>query len=214
MPQINARVHLPLQSGSDPILRRMNRKYTMEQFNEKVDLIHRYLPQWAITTDIIVGFPGEREDGFPRDPGLHQDRHLRECVYVHLFAAARDARCALGTGAGRDRKRAIRTVGAGSKRRITRVPRAQDRYDRSRAHPGAFEKRRDKLAAKTPENATIIAPMPPDYDEALYAREPWLDVEIHEGFIWGCMGTIVRRAPRFTDAGLSVQRPVIDLISA
>src|SRR5581483_1303845 len=64
VPQLNPRVHLPLQSASDPILRRMNRKYTMEQFREKVGLIHRYLPAWAITTDIIVGFPGETDEDF------------------------------------------------------------------------------------------------------------------------------------------------------
>ncbi|HEY5339836.1 MAG TPA: MiaB/RimO family radical SAM methylthiotransferase, partial [Candidatus Aquilonibacter sp.] len=44
IPQLNPRVHLPLQSGSDPILRRMNRKYTRAQFEEKVALVHRYLP--------------------------------------------------------------------------------------------------------------------------------------------------------------------------
>jgi hypothetical protein len=55
--------------------------------------------------------------------------------------------------------------------------------------------------------------MPPDYDEALYAREPWLDVELHEGYIWGCTGTIVGRAAAYTGSAASVPRPVIDLLS-
>ncbi|MDQ2871506.1 MAG: MiaB/RimO family radical SAM methylthiotransferase, partial [Candidatus Eremiobacteraeota bacterium] len=64
IPALNSRIHLPLQSASDPILRRMNRKYTHAQFTQKVEFIQRYMPGCAITTDLIVGFPGETEDDF------------------------------------------------------------------------------------------------------------------------------------------------------
>ncbi len=62
-PNIARHIHFPLQSGSNEILRRMNRRYTREQFLEKAGLIREMLPDAAITTDIIAGFPGEtRED--------------------------------------------------------------------------------------------------------------------------------------------------------
>ncbi|MGD9351246.1 MAG: tRNA (N6-isopentenyl adenosine(37)-C2)-methylthiotransferase MiaB, partial [Desulfobacterales bacterium] len=57
-------IHLPVQSGSNRILKRMNRKYTREQYLDKVAELRDTCPQIAITSDIIVGFPGESETDF------------------------------------------------------------------------------------------------------------------------------------------------------
>ena len=56
--------HLSLQSGSDSVLKRMNRHYTSEQYLEGVKILEKYFENPAITTDIIVGFPGETEEDF------------------------------------------------------------------------------------------------------------------------------------------------------
>ena len=56
--------HLSLQSGSNAVLKKMNRKYTAEKFVEKSDLIKSVFPNAGITTDVIVGFPGETEENF------------------------------------------------------------------------------------------------------------------------------------------------------
>ena len=56
--------HLPMQSGSTRILQKMNRKYTAESYFETIDLLRKYVPDIAITTDMIVGFPGETEEDF------------------------------------------------------------------------------------------------------------------------------------------------------
>jgi tRNA-2-methylthio-N6-dimethylallyladenosine synthase len=213
VPQLNPRVHLPLQSASDAILRRMNRKYTMQQFREKVALIRQYLPNWAITTDVIVGFPGETEEDFAATLDYVKSGVFAN-AYMFIYSKRR------GTPAARWEQ--VDPAAAGE--RFKRLADAQNRASREYHErkigttvraliQGPSKKDARKLAAKTTDNVTIVAPMPPDYDEALYAREPWLDIDIHEGFIWGCTGTIAGRAERYGDEALRVPAPTIDLLA-
>ncbi len=57
-------LHIPLQSGSDTVLKRMNRKYTIADFIQKIEQIRKIRPNISITTDVITGFPGETEEEF------------------------------------------------------------------------------------------------------------------------------------------------------
>lgn len=74
--------HLSLQSGSDSVLRAMNRKYDTEYYYEKTSLIRKYFPLAGITTDVIVGFPTESDKDF--DDGLD---FIKRCVFsdIHVF---------------------------------------------------------------------------------------------------------------------------------
>ncbi len=64
MPNVCPSLHMPLQSGSDDVLRRMRRSYRADRYLGILDRVRAAIPQAAITTDIIVGFPGETEDDF------------------------------------------------------------------------------------------------------------------------------------------------------
>ena len=74
--------HIPLQSGSDTVLKRMNRKYNCEQFLSKIELIKKACPNVALTTDVITGFPGETEEEF-----LETYEFIKKCGFnmLHVF---------------------------------------------------------------------------------------------------------------------------------
>ncbi len=75
-------LHIPLQSGSDTVLKRMRRKYTMEFYMSRVKKVKQALPGLAITSDVIVGFPGETEEEF-----METYRSIQEIGFseLHVF---------------------------------------------------------------------------------------------------------------------------------
>ncbi|TMW73865.1 tRNA (N(6)-L-threonylcarbamoyladenosine(37)-C(2))-methylthiotransferase MtaB [Alteribacter natronophilus] len=75
-------LHVPLQSGSDTVLKRMRRKYTNAFFAERVGRLHKALPGLAVTTDVIVGFPGETDEEFQETFDFIRDLHFSE---LHVF---------------------------------------------------------------------------------------------------------------------------------
>jgi len=64
LPKICGHMHLPLQSGSDSILSVMNRGYTYSEYKEKIEMLRNVIKEISVTSDIIVGFPGETDDDF------------------------------------------------------------------------------------------------------------------------------------------------------
>ncbi|WP_458412449.1 tRNA (N(6)-L-threonylcarbamoyladenosine(37)-C(2))-methylthiotransferase MtaB [Schinkia sp. CFF1] len=75
-------LHIPLQSGSNSVLKRMRRKYTTEFFVDRLNRLKEALPGLAITSDVIVGFPGETEEEFMETYNLIRDNKFSE---LHVF---------------------------------------------------------------------------------------------------------------------------------
>ncbi len=73
-------VHLPVQSGSNEILHAMNRRYTREKYLDEIRMLRSYFPEAEVTTDIIVGFPGETEEDY-----LQTEALVKEVDYASAF---------------------------------------------------------------------------------------------------------------------------------
>ena len=215
IPQMNPRFHLAVQSASNVMLRRMNRKYTIEEYLERVGVFLQHNPSWAITTDMIVGFPGETEADFeqtlalagrglfaqafmfvysPRrgTPAAHWDQVDSALAHERLrrLAAAQDAACR----AYHDRK-----IGTTVRALIT----------------GTSRKDATMLAAKTTDNVTVIFPT---IEDTPTPALPWVDVRVERAFVWGVKGTPVGRAARWELPGQAVaarrrEPDVIDLLA-
>lgn len=92
LPKVCNHIHLPVQAGSDAILKRMNRTYTSAEFLERVDKIRELIPDVDITTDVMVGFPGETDEDFEATMEL-----FRKVRFTSAFMFAYSPR--KGTGA-------------------------------------------------------------------------------------------------------------------
>lgn len=81
-PKICPHIHLPLQSGSDKILQKMNRRYTVSKYLEKIDLFKKNVKNGTVTTDIIVGFPFEEEEDLEKTIDIIKKVKFLKC---HIF---------------------------------------------------------------------------------------------------------------------------------
>ena len=78
-------IHLPVQSGSDRVLRAMNRSYSRAQYLELAALARRYMPELVLTTDIIVGFPGETEEEFAETLSLCEEIRF-DAMFTFIYS--------------------------------------------------------------------------------------------------------------------------------
>ncbi|MDO5536068.1 MAG: tRNA (N6-isopentenyl adenosine(37)-C2)-methylthiotransferase MiaB [Desulfovibrionaceae bacterium] len=81
LPNLCPRLHLPMQAGADRVLKRMNRRYDHERFAALVDDLRRARPDLALSTDLIVGFPGETEEEFQETLAM-----VRRCGFMSSFS--------------------------------------------------------------------------------------------------------------------------------
>jgi len=213
LPSLNPRLHLPVQSGSNPILRRMNRKYAVETYEAKIALFREHCPDWALTTDLIVAFPGESEVDLEATLALCERMRFAQ-AFMFVYSPRRGTPAAhweqISAEVGGERLRRVAdVVNAGMRElhqsKVGSVMRALVQ--------GPSRKDPSKLAAKTTENMTVVVPNP-GLDEAALIARPWLDVRIEGAHVWGLTGTLRGIAERFDAVAQSVAAPSFDLIAA
>jgi len=213
LPKMNPRFHLALQSGSNPMLRKMNRKYTLEQFLERIATFKAHNPSWAITTDLIVGFPGETEDDFQQTVDVCKTGIFSQ-AFMFVYSPRRGTPAAVWHAANavpkevaQDRFVRLKAVQDGAVRAYH--DRKVGTTVRALIH-GVSRKDATRLSAKTIDNVTVnfaLTEAAPD------PARPWADVRIESASVWGVRGTCVGRAAAFEGAADAVEAPVIDLLA-
>jgi tRNA-2-methylthio-N6-dimethylallyladenosine synthase len=97
LPSLCEQIHLPLQSGSSAVLKRMRRTYNRERYMDRVALIREHVPDCAITTDIIVGFPGETERDFEETLEVAEEVGY-DGAFTFIFSPRRETEAATMEG--------------------------------------------------------------------------------------------------------------------
>lgn len=192
LPNLMPALHLPVQSGSDRILRAMNRRYDSAHYRELVQKVRAACPDIALSTDIIVGFPGETEEDF-----LQTYELVREIGYHQVFTFIYSRR--EGTPAADMPDDTPREV-------------IQERFDRlvDAVQEGAWQanqadagsivpvlvegaSKRDArmLSGRSPKNQTVHFPLPDGESVSAWTGKT-VDVHVTEAKTWYLAGEVVR----------------------
>lgn len=190
-PSIMPQLHLPLQSGSDRILKAMNRVYDTARYRQLVAELRRAIPNISLSTDIIVGFPGETEEDFQATYDL-----VKEVGYGQVFTFIYSKR--EGTPAAAMEDETPREVIQERFDRLVELVQASA-YEQNQKELGAVvpvlvegPSKRDPgmLSGKSPKNQTVHAPLPQGVSlEQLVGG--FVDVRVEEAKTWYLRGSVV-----------------------
>jgi len=184
-PVICPSVNLPIQSGSDRILGKMNRGYTVEQYAEKVGWIRDAFPETGLTTDMIVGFPGETEEDFELSMAAI-DRFRYDLVHSAAYSKRPPSRAASMEGQLSEEEKTRRLNCLNARQR--EISLSINRRFEGRVIEVLFEEKAPKgeglIAGRTASDKVVLA-RGDDKDIGKLLR-----VRIEKGDSWSLMGTI------------------------
>lgn len=187
-------LHLPAQSGSDAVLKAMNRRYTSEHYLQLIDKLRDACPDIALSTDIIVGFPGETEQDF-EDTARLVDMVGYHQVFTFIYSKRE------GTPAAKMVDNTPHVVIQNRFDRLVDIVQ-KHAYEKNQLDLGATvpvlvegTSKRDELliAGKSPKNQTVHAPLPSGVSAQQLAGTI-VDVHIDEAKTWYLSGKIVNYA--------------------
>jgi tRNA-2-methylthio-N6-dimethylallyladenosine synthase len=186
LPNVQPRLHLPVQSGSNRVLSAMARLYTIEEYLDKIAYFREHLSRWALTTDLIVGYPTETEEDFLATLDLVQ-RGTFEYAFIFAFSPRS------GTPAAtmepqvppEEKIRRLQTVNAAQNDVTRRFNESFIGETVSVLAQGPSKKDAAKMAGKTGHNTTVIYPRD---ERTTFA--PTTNVVIEQAFSWGLAGSV------------------------
>lgn len=192
-PAVCEHIHLPLQSGDDEILKRMRRLYTKAEFLDLVQRMRAAIPRLSITTDIIVGYPGETEEQFEQTLDV-----VRQVRFTSAFMFAYSPRP--GTPGALFKDQVPEEVKMSRLYRLIEIQNDISYEDNQTLLGQEFEvliegrskKHAERYSGRTRCHRLVHFPVEPDVDyEGRLAR-----VKLEKGLTWGFLGSLVEVEPR------------------
>ena len=190
-PAVMPQLHLAVQSGSTRILKEMNRLYTREDYLGLVDRIRNRMPDIALSTDIIVGFPGETEEDFEQTLSLAETvRYAQAYTFIYSKRA--------GTPAAEiDDPTPHEVILERFNRLVKVIETTAHEYNQGELHTvvpalieGTSKKNDAVLLGKSPKNQTVHAPIPEGYSiDQLVGKI--VDVDVDVAKTWYLSGSVV-----------------------
>ena len=190
-PAVMPQLHLAVQSGSTRILKEMNRRYTREDYLGLVDRIRNRMPDIALSTDIIVGFPGETEEDFEQTLSLAETvRYAQAYTFIYSKRA--------GTPAAEiDDPTPHEVILERFNRLVKVIETTAHEYNQGELHTvvpalieGTSKKNDAVLLGKSPKNQTVHAPIPEGYSiDQLIGKI--VDVDVDVAKTWYLSGSVV-----------------------
>jgi tRNA-2-methylthio-N6-dimethylallyladenosine synthase len=187
LPNVAPRLHLPVQSASNNVLKAMARLYTIEEYLEKIAYFRAKLPRWALTTDLIVGYPTETEEDFQRTLAL-VERGTFEYAFIFAYSPRAGTPAATMTPQvpAEEKIRRLQAVNAAQNEMMRKFNESFIGETVRVLTQGPSKKDATRMAGKSGHNATVIWPR-----EAKSEGRAFVDVAVDQAFQWGLAGTAV-----------------------
>lgn len=188
LPRVMPHIEVPVQAGDDEVLRRMKRGYTVEDYRRLVGRIRERVPEVAINTDVIVGFPGESEAQFQRTYDLLEELRLdkahlaRYSPRPHTLSARRMPDD-VGEGEKKRRHRALETLQAGI------LAELNARWLGKRVPVLVEERHKGRWRGRTPQNRLVF------FEDDADRRGQTVEVEITWTGPWSLQGRLPQPEP-------------------
>ena len=186
LPNVEPRLHLPVQSASNAVLAAMGRLYTIEDYLEKISYFRERLPGWALTTDIICGFPTEREEDFFKTLELVA-RGTFEGAFIFAYSP-RSGTPAASMDPQVDPQEKLRRLQAVNAAQNEHSRRFHERFIGETVRvlaSGPSKKDSSRMAGKTGHNVTVIWP-----SDGKTKYQATVDVTIEQAHTWGLVGRV------------------------
>ncbi len=186
IPTVAPRLHLPVQSGSNAVLKAMARLYTVEEYLDKVAYFRERLPGWALSTDLICGFPTETEEDFAKTLDLVA-RGTFESAFIFAFSPRAGTPAATMTPQvdPKEKLRRLQALNAAQNEHTRRFCESFIGETVRVLVSGPSKKDPSRMAGKTGHNLTVVWP-----GDGRTTYGPFVDVVVEQAYTWGLVGRV------------------------